>query len=88
MMLRCRRRRALRTAGSVLSMAPNSRSKTTRGFASTGSGVVGLAHARRFWYAQLKPTSHVPTPLTVSVPSRPSSRDGSGVSWPIAFAAI
>ena len=49
MMLPWRRRRAARTAGSVLSTLPKSRSKTTRGFASTGSGVVGLLHASRFW---------------------------------------
>ena len=49
MMLPCRRRRACRTAGSVVSRLPKSRSKTTRGFASTGSGVVGLLQASRFW---------------------------------------
>ena len=48
-MLFCRRRRALRAAGSVLPMSPNRRSKTTRGFGSTGSGVDGLAQARVFW---------------------------------------
>ena len=49
MMLRWRRRRAARVFGSVLSTAPKSRSKTTRGFASTGRGVVGLLQASRFW---------------------------------------
>ena len=48
-MLPCRRSRAARTAGSVLSTLPKRRSKTTRGLVSTGSGVDGPAHASRFW---------------------------------------
>ena len=51
-MLRSSAMRALRTAGSVLPLSPNSRSKTTRGLFSIGSGVVGLRHEMVFVYAQ------------------------------------
>ena len=41
--------------------SPNSRSKTTRGSASMGSGVVGDDHARLFMYTHAKPLSQFPT---------------------------
>jgi hypothetical protein len=41
--------------------SPNSRSKTTRGFASVGSGVVFDDHASVFMYTQLNPLSQLPT---------------------------
>ena len=44
-MLRSRRIRASRAAGSVLPLVPNSRSNTARGSFSIGSGVVGVRHA-------------------------------------------
>ena len=43
-MLRSRRRRDARTRGSVLSLAPNRRSNTTRGLFSAISGSVGVSH--------------------------------------------
>ena len=70
---------------SRLPPSPNRRSKTTRGSASVGSGVVGDDHDRLFWYAHAKPLSQLPTWAIRSVPS---SSDGSGVSLPICFAAI
>ena len=42
---------ALRSA--AVPPSPNSRSNTTRGFASVGSGVVGVDHASVFVYTQL-----------------------------------
>ena len=47
-MLRSSARRARHTAGSVLWLAPNRRSNTTRGSFSIGSGVVGLRHESVF----------------------------------------
>ena len=44
-MLRSFWMRLMRTRGSVLSLAPKSRSKTARGLFSIGSGVVSLRHA-------------------------------------------
>ena len=44
-MLRSARSRAARTRASVVPPSPNSRSNTTRGLFSIGSGVVGLRHA-------------------------------------------
>src|SRR5437870_1945303 len=53
-MLRSCARRAARTAGSVLSLAPKSCSKTTRGLFSDIRGNVGVSHESVLLYAQLK----------------------------------
>ena len=45
-MLRSWRRRDARTRGSVLSLDPNNRSKTTRGLFSAISGRVGVSQDR------------------------------------------
>ena len=73
-MLRSSLIRASLTAGSVLPLSPNSRSKTTRGLFSIGSGVVGVRHEIVLVYAQLKPASHEPAK------SRPSSASSSDES--------
>jgi hypothetical protein len=54
-MLRSCRSRAARTAGSVLSVAPKSRSNTTRGLFSDIRGSVGVNHESVLLYAQLYP---------------------------------
>ena len=46
-LLSCRMR-ALRAFGSVLPLSPNSRSNTTRGLFSVGSGVFALRHEMVF----------------------------------------
>ena len=51
-MLRSSAMRVRRTTGSVLPLSPNSRSKTTRGSFSMGSGVVGLRQEIVLVYAQ------------------------------------
>ena len=45
--------RARRAAASVVPLPPKSRSKTTRGLFSIGSGVVSLSQLRVFAYTQL-----------------------------------
>ena len=62
------RRRARRTAGSVLPLSPNIRSKTTRGLFSMGSGVDSLLHAIVLVYAQLYPVSQLPASVGSSSP--------------------
>ena len=76
---------AMRTRGSVLSLAPNRRSNTTRGSFSDISGSVGVSHDSVLLYAQLYPVSHDPTRLFVSTVS---CSDESCVSRSKAFAAI
>ena len=56
-----------RPFGSVLSLAPNSRSNTTRGLFSVISGSVGVSHEIVLLYAQLYPTSQDPTRLLSSI---------------------
>src|SRR6476620_8595508 len=79
------RRRAARTFGSVLSVAPNRRSNTTRGLFSVIKGSVGVSHEIVLLYAQLYPTSQDPTRLLSSICSW---RDESCVSRSNALAAI
>ena len=81
-MLRFRRLRACRCAG--VPGTPNSRSKTTRGLVSIGSGVVGEDHEMVFMYEQLNPVSHAPTYEVKS--SVANSSEGKTVSWPICLA--
>ena len=54
------------TRSSFVPPSPNSRSNTTLGLFSTGSGVVGDCHDTVFMYAQLYPASHWP-PSTRSI---------------------
>ena len=45
----------------ALPPSPNIRSKTTRGFASVGIGVVGDVQDSVFMYTHASPLSHAPT---------------------------
>ncbi len=69
----------------MLSLAPNSRSNTTRGLFSDINGSVGVSHDSVLLYAQLYPVSHDPTRL---LSSTVSCSDDSCVSRSKAFAAI
>ena len=84
-MLRSSRIRASRASGVVLSVSPNSRSNTARGWFSIGSGLVGLRHDSVLAYAQLQPASQAPIS---SLGSMASSRELSTVSLPSTPAAI
>ena len=73
-------RRARRSASELPS--PNSFSKTSRGLFCIGSGSVGDFHEIELRYAQLNAASQASTASSID-----SSSDGSGVSWPMCFAA-
>src|SRR5947207_8932124 len=65
-MLFCWRLRVARLA--AVPACPNSRSNTSRGLISIGSGFVGELHEIVLRYAQLKPGEHAPTyPVKSSV---------------------
>src|SRR2546425_1343193 len=82
-MLRLCFMRAARTSG--VAPLPNSRSKTTCGFNSIGSGVVAVFHEMEFVYEQLYPS---PQLLELEFGSSTAScSEGSRLSWPI-FCAI
>ena len=84
-MLRFSRMRALRTAGSVEPLSPNSRSNTARGLFSIGSGMVGVRHEIVWVYAQLRPEVHCPALASLSMDS---SSEASGVEAPNSRASI
>ena len=67
----------MRLRSSALAPSPKSRSKTTRGFISMGSGSVGEPQEIVLTYAQAYPASQSPTN---SAESSASSREDSGVS--------
>jgi hypothetical protein len=61
--------------------SPNSRSKTTCGLFSMGSGDFGPCHEIVFRYAQDRPAPQLSEPSSID-----SSSEGRGVAWPMCFA--